>query len=1391
VGAACVNRVTGGPNVEHREGDDWSGIEQVRVRYAQLRRVCGAAGHHMQLEEWGRLHGTWLQTARGDGAQRWSAHTRHGFRPGVGAAHRKEVETVAVGPDGAVYAVAPPGTWPWLVEYEAVVRCATGAAMLVRLRLKHGQGETVAVGVSAWPADAQGKPTRCARVRRQQVNVQLDSEPLAGAARELFWVFGWPGGPQAPTGMRGALMAAAEAAETGRDWVAVQRTLGGALPQQTMAERMQEKREREALQAQAEEAAAAAEAAAEQVESARRRRHAEGGSAAAAAQEERTDAGRAVEAAAAVLDVAVGATHAVVKKKYLVAALRTHPDKPGGEAAKFRKVNEAYEELCSHTPEERRRLVGEEDEARQAATRDAAAAGGPVTDAEMARLEAEEEEACRAAVEKKAAAAAPKVWQRVTERLRAAAAAYFEAWQAFQSELRRRREGAAIALNHTSHAARCAAEAVQRRERARADKEAADAAAMAAMRAKERRVMERLTLARRAEAAELRELSGRRLREAIEADWEAVRRAYRVKVPWAAWCIGKCTCPRQGGVCQCQHKDSRKYESYFLGGQIEGEGEGASIWVDRAVATPKQVQSAKELGRSSWNAFRMPWRWLSGAERFGRDELRVLVEPQGPDSSDESSADEEEQELERAELRRARRLARAAMEAAAAAEAAERLQAEHGVEADALMRREEGTAAEGAWWEEEEEEEAAAAGSGDGGGGAPAGEAVAGGATGSAAAAAVGRGRAGRRWWKEAWMGMVAAADFTESWGRQGLGEEVYSPRTRQAQRAAARKAAVDAGVLGREAAKVAAAEAQRRGRTLRMATAAAADTAAEEGGVEQVAAAAEAWRARDGRAAVRADAVLAREAGVAARRLQRERPAASPASQATRAKVVRAVAQVLVAIGAAAKRGEAAEAAKVDRACEGTERRMGAQLNEHARTQLRAMVEAVLRAQGERGEEESDSNEEEAGGAPEREKGAPTAAQERPAAERATRGGETHVDGGAGTAAAVEGSAAEEGKADGAAGRRMGRVDIGKYAGGTKERRPTRAPAEGVMDLPADRKSWLGNAFVIPWRDGGGRQRDERYRDSVVAATRMMLDELEEMGHTDAQRIAADGPGGDGWLIGGQRVTLPLDREHARADLFGHKRWQAVQHVAGLVERGQDVRLLCHCRWTRRQAPGCMRCHCEPTAEHIEQEARRQRAAAEAKQMREAKEERGRVAQTEQEAQRQRAAAGMARRQGAEEERERAAREAMPPPPPRTVRGQGQSGEESRTTGQDGGLGEAAAEQTQEQRMRDLEAMRRAGLTAEEVATAKRLAEELLERLAGDTGVTTGSGSSTGGAALCTSSGNGEEQRAADGSADGGASSAEGGAAGTAEEGERRKRGTKGKKKGAAARREKKRGQE
>ena len=156
---------------------------------------------------------------------------------------------------------------------------------------------------------------------------------MLGAARALFWVHEWAGAPTPREGARGLLLAAAGAAATttADAWEAVRRALSGELPQQTVAERMQEKQQREERQEVAEAAEAAAGSATGRAQAARaragRRQPARALSGAGGAGGAETGDGDATAAAAEVLGVPAGAEQEVVRRKYLQMALKHNPDK--------------------------------------------------------------------------------------------------------------------------------------------------------------------------------------------------------------------------------------------------------------------------------------------------------------------------------------------------------------------------------------------------------------------------------------------------------------------------------------------------------------------------------------------------------------------------------------------------------------------------------------------------------------------------------------------------------------------------------------------------------------------------------------------------------------------------------------------------------------------------------------------------------------------------------------------------------------------------------------------------------------------------------------------------------------------------------------------------------
>ena len=803
---------------------DEIGVVSVRMKYSQLRRMRDArTGEGVGLDEWGRAEGGWLRRAREQGAVEgeWSAHTRHGFKRGAGAAHRKEMETVAVAPDGAVYAVTQPGSWPWQLQYDILVRCEVEGTVrhdvTVRLRLQRDKGNTVAIGVSAWPADAEGRQAHSEKVPRQHVNAPLEGADLLRAAQELFWVHGWDGAPPPRDGTRGLLLKAAEAAETAtQGWESVRRALSGELPQQTMAERVQEREMRDRREEEAKTTAAAAVRAATRAKAARAREESRrGGRSASGAARTRSAeavAGEALEAAAGVLEVRAGAEIAEVRKNYLRLALQHHPDKGSSDDEHYRTVQEAYETMRGHAPEARRRMEAARREAGGTAAGDGGEGNAEMEgEEELERAEAAEAKALEESAAAAESAARPREWLRVAAPLKEAAAIYFREWHAFQRGVQRKRMETAKAEGYDTHAEKRAAQARQRTEQRQAEREAADAAALEAMRQERERDKAELRERRQQEETRLRELSGRALSEAIAANWLAVAEGYIVRVPWAMWCQVKCTC--RGGAQKCIHRNSNAYTNYEIT-EVLGSGEDMKLRMERAGRTYLERQEGLHGDGTTWNKFTMTWREAAGIERYGKDKQGVRIEPRaaadGTLSDDaESEPDEDEEEMPRVEMRQARRHMRAAMAANREADRTEGAQ-EETAEAEAAREEEEEGAAQqdgregGSGDAEEEEEEEGGRSGGEQEEGEREGarrverEAARRGADGEKrAAVAAGRARAGKNWWKEGWMGPVAASEYAESWGREGMGG-----RRRSEQYAANMQGAESATRLGREAAR-------------------------------------------------------------------------------------------------------------------------------------------------------------------------------------------------------------------------------------------------------------------------------------------------------------------------------------------------------------------------------------------------------------------------------------------------------------------------------------------------------------------------------------------------------------------------------------------------------------
>ena len=671
IGEVGVDEESGEPSVERRavapaSAMQSSGVIRVRMRYAQLKRAARTEGGYVDLADWGGRDGDWLRTARTAAGREaeWTIHTRRGFCSGTGAAHRKEVTTAAVAPDGAVYGVAQPTSWPWQVEYEVQVRTepeqgggrqggAERRIVKASIRLQRGDEGRMAARVCTETVRADG--TRQRGEPRRSAITRLEQGESDRGLLALFWVFGWKRdgreggrGEGQRGGMRRALHEAAEAAGRKGGWRELRRGLGGELRRLTMEERAEGRRRGAELQKEADEAADEAGEAAEAATEAARQT-AGCGTATEAEEEGRI----ALIAAAAALGVDADAEPLVVRTAYLRKAIRTHPDK-GGEAEAFRRVRDAYDLMRADAPTMRR----------QRATGGAERERATEQEAESTAREA----GARARRTKEAAAGWRPTWEGVAAALVKGGKAYFEAWGTYQKEVRKARERGAKTAGYASAGMQRATEAARRRGERAAATATATVEAIRAMRDAEKRVMRRVTAARGAEATTLREVSGRLMLAALEADWTTVARENVVRVPWEMWCHARCVCRKR----RCEHKGSARYETYEIA-MVEGmidadaeEGQEMEVTLER-MAAPLPRLWAAEGTSGTWDVFKVGWKDITGVARYGATGVGIEIEPRRElEVEADSEGSESERPYEEAEKRRAKRAARGRLEEAAA-----------------------------------------------------------------------------------------------------------------------------------------------------------------------------------------------------------------------------------------------------------------------------------------------------------------------------------------------------------------------------------------------------------------------------------------------------------------------------------------------------------------------------------------------------------------------------------------------------------------------------------------------------------------------------------------------------------------------------------------------------
>ena len=153
VGQATVDDDTGAPDGDGfvYQNPNEGGIEAIRISFAQLQPHTQGA----HVREWEGQR-SWLQMARAQADERtWTAHVHRGFRSEGGAAGRKVEHSVAVDPHGAVYTIATPARWPWLVEYEIDGRDAA--------RQDGTDGQRVRISIQLGLAEGALKARVCAR----------------------------------------------------------------------------------------------------------------------------------------------------------------------------------------------------------------------------------------------------------------------------------------------------------------------------------------------------------------------------------------------------------------------------------------------------------------------------------------------------------------------------------------------------------------------------------------------------------------------------------------------------------------------------------------------------------------------------------------------------------------------------------------------------------------------------------------------------------------------------------------------------------------------------------------------------------------------------------------------------------------------------------------------------------------------------------------------------------------------------------------------------------------------------------------------------------------------------------------------------------------------------
>jgi hypothetical protein len=117
----------------------------------------------------------------------------------------------------------------------------------------------------------------------------------------------------------------------------------------------------------------------------------------------------------------------------------------------------------------------------------------------------------------------------------------------------------------------------------------------------------------------MEEIGGKRLLDALEEDWVAVKDGYVVEIPWAAWCDERCKCRTK----ECMHKNSQRREKYQIT-EVHGEAKETvperrqmQITMERCAAE-RPIRAGRNGGKDDWDKINVHWKNLIGRWRWHR-----------------------------------------------------------------------------------------------------------------------------------------------------------------------------------------------------------------------------------------------------------------------------------------------------------------------------------------------------------------------------------------------------------------------------------------------------------------------------------------------------------------------------------------------------------------------------------------------------------------------------------------------------------------------------------------------------------------------------------------------------------------------------------------------------